>query len=70
MNVGVSDRSDRSEPPEIGELRRAAGLSQQALAERAKCSISTVALFERGYTPKRSATLDRVLAILSTEDAS
>jgi transcriptional regulator with XRE-family HTH domain len=66
--VNVSD-GVRSHPSEIGERRRAAGLSQQALAERAKCSISTIALFERGYTPKRSATLDRVLAILGAEDA-
>ena len=51
-------------------LRRAAGLSQQALAERARCSISLVALFERGYTPKRSATLARVLAVLAAESDS
>lgn len=48
-------------------LRRAAGLSQQALAERAKCSISSVVLFERGYAPPRSGTLARVLAVLTGE---
>ena len=49
------------------ELRRAAGLSQQALAERVRCSVSLVALFERGYAPTRSVTLVRVLAVLAAE---
>ena len=61
------DVKDRTTPPELRELRKAAGLSQQALAERAKCSISAVALFERGYAPRRSATLKRVLAVLARE---
>jgi transcriptional regulator with XRE-family HTH domain len=64
-----TDVSDRTRTPELHELRKAAGLSQQALAERAKCSISTVALFERGYAPRRSATLKRVLAVLAQENS-
>jgi transcriptional regulator with XRE-family HTH domain len=53
---------------ELRQLRTAAGLSQQSLAERANCSISTVALLERGYVPKRSATLTRLLAVLGSEN--
>jgi transcriptional regulator with XRE-family HTH domain len=60
---------DRTQPTELRELRKAVGLSQQALAERAKCSISAVALFERGYAPRRSPTLDRVLAVLARESS-
>jgi transcriptional regulator with XRE-family HTH domain len=63
-------RSGNDQSPQLGELRRAAGLSQQQLAERAKCSLSTVALFERGYTPKRSATLVRLLDVLVVESRS
>lgn len=64
MSVNINDRTATQQ---LGELRRAAGLSQQALAERAKCSISAVALFERGYVPRSSATLERVLAVLAAE---
>lgn len=64
-----TDVKDRTPTPKLRELRKAAGLSQQALAEQAKCSISAVALFERGYAPRRSATLDRVLAVLAKEGA-
>lgn len=67
MNADVRDSITT---PELRELRKAAGLSQQALAERAKCSISTVALFERGYSPRRSVTLARLLAVLAGEGES
>jgi transcriptional regulator with XRE-family HTH domain len=50
-----------------GELRmrrRMAGLSQQALAERAHCSMSYVALLEKGFTPISSLVLERIVAVL------
>ncbi len=40
--------------------RRAAGLSQQALAERAVCSVSMVRLVESGYEPDGSLVLPRI----------
>ncbi len=51
---------------DLRALRRAAGLSQQELAERARCSFSSVRLMESGYRPSggRSAVLERVLAVL------
>jgi transcriptional regulator with XRE-family HTH domain len=67
----MHDNANRSKidqgHPELRRLRDAAGLSQQALAERAECAISTVALLERGYLPKRSSALARVLAVLTVE---
>jgi transcriptional regulator with XRE-family HTH domain len=48
-------------------MRRAAGLSQQRLAELADCSLAAVALFERGYQPDTSAVLPRILAVLNDE---
>jgi transcriptional regulator with XRE-family HTH domain len=62
-----ADGSANDGPINVRAMRHAAGLSQQALAARAECSISAVALFERGYAPKRSAVLDRVLAALTGE---
>lgn len=44
--------------------RLAAGLSQQALAEKADCSIHTVRVYERGYVPHESEVLGRIWAVL------
>ena len=44
--------------------RRAVGFSQQALAERAGCSLSFVRLLERGYAPPQSPTRDRIERVL------
>ncbi len=49
---------------DVRSRRRAAGLSQQDLAQRAHCSLSVVRLFDRGYTPEHSATLARVERVL------
>jgi hypothetical protein len=48
----------------LRQQRQAAGLTRQALAEKAKCSIASVALFEGGYAPERSAVLPRLFAAL------
>src|SRR4051812_40580259 len=48
--------------------RRAAGLSQQRLAERAGCSISMIRLLEAGYSPEASDVLERVATALSFPD--
>lgn len=51
--------------PALRAARISAGLSQQALAERAGCSISMVQFLERGLTPKSSEVLTRILAVLN-----
>jgi len=48
--------------------REAAGLSRQALATRADCSIAAVAVFEHGYEPERSDVLPRLWAVLDALD--
>jgi transcriptional regulator with XRE-family HTH domain len=48
----------------LRERRRAAGLTQQRLAELARCSIHSVRLFETGYSPASSAVLGRLVRIL------
>jgi transcriptional regulator with XRE-family HTH domain len=68
MNVRAKIDQGHPESVSSGELRQlraTAGLSQQGLAQRAECSISTVALLERGYAPKQSGALARVLAVLT-----
>ena len=57
-------------PGGLRDQRRAAGLSQQRLAELAGCSVSAVRLFERGYQPEPSAVRERVEAILNNSSTS
>ena len=45
--------------------RIAAGLSQQALATEARCSIGMVRQLEAGAVPRHSAVLGRVLQALA-----
>ncbi len=52
----------------LAEARHAAGLSQQALASRACCSVGYVAVLEKGYAPARSNVLPRLLAALAGDD--
>jgi DNA-binding XRE family transcriptional regulator len=54
--------------PGLRAQRKAAKLSQERLAALAGCSTSMVKLLERGYDPERSDVLQRVLAILKSED--
>jgi transcriptional regulator with XRE-family HTH domain len=54
----------------LGSLRaqrRDAGLSQQQLAQLAGCSLSYVALLEKGYRPGDSTVLPGIVAILNGE---
>lgn len=48
----------------LHERRKAAGLSQQRLAELAGCSLTFVRVLEAGYEPATSAVLPRILAVL------
>jgi transcriptional regulator with XRE-family HTH domain len=50
---------------ELRQLRAAAGLSQQQVAELAKCSVTSVAQLERGLRPKRSEVAGRIVAVLA-----
>lgn len=52
-------------PGGLREQRRAAGLSQQDLAQRAGCSISYVRVLEQGFAPDRSDVLPRILNALN-----
>jgi transcriptional regulator with XRE-family HTH domain len=54
---------------DLRQLRRAAGLSQQELAERTHCSIAIVRLLESGYQPKHSDVLPRLVAVLESDTA-
>ncbi len=49
---------------ELRERRQHAGISQQALAQMAACSVSFVRLLERGYAPPESPTRDRIERVL------
>jgi transcriptional regulator with XRE-family HTH domain len=50
--------------PSLRERRRAAGITLQAVAERAGVSYSMVQLLDRGYQPGRSEVRGKVLAAL------
>ena len=55
---GVLDR------PSLRERRLAAGITLQAIAERAGVSYSMVQLLDRGYQPGRSGVRAKVLVAL------
>lgn len=48
----------------LREQRRAAGLSQQRVAELAGCSLTFVRVLEAGYAPVTSNVLPRIHAVL------
>lgn len=48
----------------LREQRREAGLSQQALAAQAGCSIAMVRLLESGYLPSSGSVIERITAAL------
>ena len=52
----------------IRVLRRQAGISQQRLAELAKCSVAMVQLLEGGYEPAESRVLERIASVLNDSD--
>jgi transcriptional regulator with XRE-family HTH domain len=49
---GTAQRGADRRGAEIRALRRALGLSQQQVAERAACSVASVRLLESGYMPR------------------
>jgi transcriptional regulator with XRE-family HTH domain len=51
-------------PDDLRTRRRRLGLTQQALAAAAECSLSAVRLYEAGFTPTRSPTRDRIAHVL------
>jgi predicted transcriptional regulator len=61
-------RISNSRPAGIREARATVKLTQQALAERARCSIAYVQLVEAGYVPgniEASPAYRRVLDVLN-----
>lgn len=44
----------------LKERRKAAGLSQEEVAQLARCSLNTVRNYENGLAPKASAALSRI----------
>jgi hypothetical protein len=56
---------------DLGARRRGLGISQQTLAVAARCSLSSVRLFEAGFDPEHSPTRERVeRALDELEDGS
>jgi predicted transcriptional regulator len=49
---------------DIRQRRLALGLTRIHVAHAARVSYTTLALYEQGYVPQRSAARERVLAIL------
>lgn len=73
VSVGDADgmtttiTADAPDPSTLRGLRRAAGLTQRQLAQRADCSLSWIANAEGGYVPRDGAVLHRVLDVLNDE---
>ncbi len=66
MHANQSNHSDIV--ANLRDHRKAAGLSQQRLAELARCSISMVRLLEADYQPASlSAVLTRIGEVLGEE---
>ena len=57
MTVPVTNQS-------IRDRRTSAGLTQEQLARKARCSAHMVRLLEGGWRPKSSPTLSRIEAVL------
>lgn len=55
--------------PGLRERRLLLGLTRQQLAAAAECSLSSIALFEGGYSPLYSQTRDRVEQALDELEA-
>jgi transcriptional regulator with XRE-family HTH domain len=53
---------------DIRHARRSLGLTQAALAEAAGCSVDYVRLLERGYAPRFSDVLPRLLEQLGLSE--
>jgi len=57
--------TDRSLGSGLRLSRLVARLSQQALAQRAEVSVSTICRIEKGYVDPRSETVDRIFLALA-----
>lgn len=57
-------------PGSIRAARRSADLTQEQLAERAGCSVNYIQLLERGYQPRYSDVLPRLLGVLEEATAA
>ena len=55
--------------PTLKERRLRLGLSQQALAELAQCSIQVLRAYENGITPHKSDVLPRIELALTAQEA-
>jgi predicted transcriptional regulator len=59
-------------PERVDDLRarrNAVGLTQQRLAELARCSLAHLQLLERGYEPSRSRVRERIFAVLAEQES-
>lgn len=63
--TGNTIRNRRAPIGPLREARRAAGLTQQQLADRACCSVDYVRLLERGFSPRYSDVWPRILEALA-----
>jgi transcriptional regulator with XRE-family HTH domain len=65
ISANATDRSGDL----LRAARKAAGLSQQRLAEQAGCSVSYVRVLESGYRPEaKSDVLVRIAGVLNDEN--
>jgi transcriptional regulator with XRE-family HTH domain len=46
---------------ELRDARRAAGLTQAELAERAGVSVTSISRIEQGYAPRRRSLVERIV---------
>jgi DNA-binding XRE family transcriptional regulator len=56
------------DPADIRARRREAGLTQEQLANLARCSVASVAFLERGIVPKTSGVLYRISRALENRN--
>ncbi len=64
VNTKCNFMEVRMDGAQLAAKRKAVKLSQQAVAERAKCSLAMVSLLERGYRPEASEVADRIARVL------
>lgn len=62
---------EAGDEPDLRAERKAAGVSQQRLADLARCSVAMVRLLESGYRPYGgSAVLQRIALVLAASNVS
>lgn len=70
MNSAADENVTGGPGGSIRERRRRKGLTQEQLADRAGCSIDYVRLLDRGYVPRYSDVLPRVLSVLNADGSA